>query len=397
LLTLLAVTRLVARAAAGEIPLDQPAKRTEETGATRDLSPLIAPIVERHKLPGMVAAVVQGDEPVALGAAGVRRKGSPERVTVGDRFHIGSCTKSMSATLLAMLVEEGKLSWTTTLAQTFPDLAESMHPDYRSVTLEQLLSHRAGMPKGLDRGGLWARLRLHRGRPTEARRLLLEGVVAQAPASEPGTEYLYSNAGYAAAGHMAEEVTGASWEELMRKRLFAPLGMTTAGFGAPGRGKVLDEPRGHRRSGDPVEPGPRADNPPAIGPAGTVHCSLGDWAKYIRLHLRGARGDAPMLGPATFDKLHTPRGDEPKYALGWLVVERRWGGGEVLTHAGSNTMWFAVSWLAPKRDFAVLVACNQGGDEAEKACDEAAWALIRDLLAAAPRATAGVVGGQDSG
>ncbi len=93
-----------------------------------------------------------------------------------------------------------------------------------------------------------------------------------------------------------------------------------------------------------------------------------------------------MLQPATFDKLHTPSANEPRYALGWRVVERRWGGGDVLTHTGGNTMWFAVTWLAPKRGFAVLVACNQGGDEAEKACDEAASALIGDLLAAEPRA-----------
>ena len=384
-LALVAVTGLPTRAMGAETGPDQTQAAWEEPRATRDLSPLIAPIVERHKLPGMVAATVQGHAPVALGAAGVRRQGIRVRVSVDDRFHIGSCTKSMTATLLAMLVEEGKLSWTTTLAQALPHLAESMHPDYRSVTLEQLLGHRAGMPEGRIRDSLWLRLRLHRGTPTEARRLLLEGVVSQAPAVEPGAEYVYSNAGYATAGHVAEVVTGKPWEELIRERLFAPLGMTSAGFGAPGRGELLDEPLGHTASGGPVEPGPLADNPPAIGPAGTVHCSIGDWAKYVRLHLRGAQGDARLLQPATFRKLHTPLGNEPPYAMGWLVVERGWGGGKVLTHDGTNTMWFAVTWLAPNRDFAVLVACNRGGDKAGKACDEAASALIRNWLSAGPK------------
>ena len=348
----------------------------------RDLSPLIAPILERHELPGMVAAVVEGERTVGLAAAGVRRRGSPEKVTVDDRFHVGSCTKSMTATLCAMLVEEGKLSWETTLGGTFPELAESMRPEYREVTLEQLLTHRGGMPSNVDRGLLFWHLRRLVTTPTDDRRSLLEGVVTKAPASEPGTKHLYSNTGYAIAGHMAEQVTGKSWEDLMRERVFERLGMSTAGFGAPGRADVVDEPRGHSVSGQPVEPGPLADNPPVIGPAGTVHCSIRDWAKYIALHLRGAQGDAKRLKPATFTRLHTPVGDQPpRYAMGWGVARRDWGEGDVLTHAGSNTMWFAVAWLAPRRDFAVLVASNQGGDEAEKACDEAAWALIRDWLA----------------
>ncbi len=349
--------------------------------APRDVSPLIAPIVERHGLPGMVAAVVEGKRTAALGAAGVRRRGDAKPVTVDDRFHIGSCTKSMTATLVAMLVEEGKLSWNSTLAAAFPELADKMRPAYRDATLEQLLTHRAGTPGELVGRPLWGKLRLHQGTPTEARRLLLEGVVTQEPVHEPGTAFLYSNAGYAIAGHMAERVTGRAWEDLLRARLFEPLGMSTAGFGAPGTKDRLDEPRGHRATGRPVEPGPFADNPAAIGPAGTAHCAIGDWAKYITLHLRGARGDAKLLEPATFCKLHTPLGEEHRYAMGWGVVERAWDGGDVLTHAGSNTMWFAVAWLAPRRDFAVLVAANQGGDDAAKACDEAAAALIRDVPA----------------
>ena len=66
--------------------------------------------------------------------------------------------------------------------------------------------------------------------------------------------------------------------------------------------------------------------------------------------------------------------------MGWIVAERDWGSGTVLNHAGSNTMWYAVTWIAPKKDFAVLVACNQGGDEAEKACDEASSLLIQEFL-----------------
>jgi hypothetical protein len=94
----------------------------------------------------------------------------------------------------------------------------------------------------------------------------------------------------------------------------------------------------------------------------------------------GARGgEKALLKPDIYRILQTPPfgGD---YALGWVVVEREWGGGKVLTHAGSNTMNLAVAWVAPLRDFAVLVVTNQGGPAAVKACDEAASALINLYL-----------------
>ena len=83
-----------------------------------------------------------------------------------------------------------------------------------------------------------------------------------------------------------------------------------------------------------------------------------------------------MLKREAYQKLHTPPfgGD---YALGWLTAERSWGGGKVLNHAGDNTMNFANVWVAPKRDFAILVCVNQSGDKAFKATDEAVGALIK--------------------
>ena len=62
--------------------------------------------------------------------------------------------------------------------------------------------------------------------------------------------------------------------------------------------------------------------------------------------------------------------------MGWIVAEQPWADGAALTHAGSNTMWYCVAWLAPKKNFAVLVATNQGGDAAAQACDDVAIALI---------------------
>jgi CubicO group peptidase (beta-lactamase class C family) len=316
----------------------------------------------------------------------------------------------MTATMIATLVKEGKLSWSTTLGDVFGDLNGTMDPAWKDVTLELLLTHRAGVPGDLSKDGLWGRLWRREGTPTQQRMRLVEGVLKNPPVHKPGTEFEYANAGFAIAGAMAEKVTGKSWEDLMHERVFGPLGMNSAGFGAPGTPGKVDEPWGHHDNGKPEPPGPLADNPAAIGPGGTGHCTIEDWGKYIALHLggetrrgdgettKGADGREPADGSAgrqpltvldlsgpEFVKLHTPfKGPGNEYAMGWGVAMRPWAkgpakadAGRVLTHNGSNTMWFAVVWLAPEKDWAVLACCNKGGDEAGKATDEAIWEMVK--------------------
>jgi CubicO group peptidase (beta-lactamase class C family) len=193
---------------------------------------------------------------------------------------------------------------------------------------------------------------------------------------------LYSNQGYAIAGAMLERVGGQSWEEMMQTMLFQPLGMQRAGFGAPGTEKDMDEPWGHTGTGrkpEPVPPGPSADNPPAIGPAGTVHCSIGDLAKYCAFHAAQGQYGPTLLGPESFRKLHTRCAPKVDYALGWVVQERNWGGGDVLMHTGSNTMWYATMWVAPTQHSAFVAATNIAHDQADDACDEAVKSLVERL------------------
>ncbi|HUN81514.1 MAG TPA: serine hydrolase domain-containing protein [Phycisphaerae bacterium] len=343
----------------------------------RRIDDLLKPIVEKQHVPGMVAALVEGDHVTAIGAAGVRKNGGEKAVTIDDQFHLGSDTKAMTATLIGMLVEEGKLSWTSTMSELFPDLADNMHPDWQKVTVEQLLTHQAGAPAHLETAPIWGKLWNFKGPLTKARRDVVEYVLSRPPEAQPGTKFIYSNAGYVMAGAIIEKITNKPWEDFIRERLFEPLGMKSAGFGAPGERKSESQPWGHSADGAAISPGPRADNPPAIGPAGTVHCNITDWAKFISLHLTGEKGGSKLLKAETFKKLHTPVG---KYAMGWGVDKRDWAGksGRVLHHAGSNTMWFAVVWIAPDENFAVLVMCNKADPAAQKACDQAVQALIHE-------------------
>jgi CubicO group peptidase (beta-lactamase class C family) len=342
------------------------------------LAGTLAPIRRRHNLPALAGAVVTSRGIRAEGAVGVRKHGDPTPVTLDDRFHLGSCTKGMTADILATLVEQGKLSWSMTLREALPDLAATMNSAYRDVKLDQLLGHRAGFteeswPSGMDFGDVWNLP----GAPTEQRAAYTAKVLREKPAHRPASRFHYSNRSYVVAGAIAERAAGASWETLMRERLFRPLGMTTAGFGPMGQPGRVNEPWQHTRQNGlpaPIIPVPRADNPTALGPAGTCHASIRDWAKYAAAHLKGERGEAAHLKPEALKRLHTaPYGE---YGFGWLVAERPWAGGTVLNHAGSNNQNYCVIWLAPLKDFAVLVMTNIGGAGIDAACDEAAGALI---------------------
>ncbi|HXU82985.1 MAG TPA: serine hydrolase, partial [Polyangia bacterium] len=297
-------------------------------------------------------------------AAGVRKQGDGRRATIDDRWHLGSDTKAMTATLAAMLVDEKRLAWGSTVGEIFSDWKD-LHRGFARVTLEMLLAHRGGAPaelSPLEWGRMW------RARDPAIERTRAVHALLREPPGKVG-DYRYSNFGYLVAGAMIEKVTGQAWEVVMRKRLFEPLKMGSCGFGAPASPGKIDQPWAHRRTGsglEPVAPGPQSDNPPSLGPAGTVHCGLRDWAKFAQLHLDEARGKGTLVSAASLAKLHTPwpGGD---YALGWLVERRE--GATVLAHDGSNTMFLARIWMVPAKNVAFLVATNAAGDEARNAMD----------------------------
>lgn len=372
---------LLAACAAG--PSRAPAPTPSDKGAVsaapapaEPISDLLEAARSEHGLPAVAALVLGQDGVLAEGAVGLRRADRDVPVTVEDLWHLGSCTKAMTATLAALLVARGELAWSTTVAEVFPDLA--VDPGWAAVTLEQLITHTSGAPAQLDQDGLWGRLWTFDGTPQEARRVLLAGVLAHPPEAPPGTRFLYSNAGFSIAGAMLEAVAGTPFEELMARELFAPLGMTGAGFGAPGApGEVL-QPFGHvLRAGalTPVELGPGDDNPPAISPAGRAHASLRDWGRFAALHLAGARGEAveaPFEG-VSFATLHRPHLES--YAMGWVVSAPGWCRGPLLWHNGSNTMWYCEVGLFPDEGLAVLVATNT----AHGSTREASAGILRAL------------------
>lgn len=278
--------------------------------------------------------------------------------------------------MLATLVADGTFvhGWETTLSQVFPELVDEIHPGYHAVTVWQLTSHTGGLVRDARRW--WAHTELA---VQERRYAILRENLADPPAEPVGT-YRYSNLGYMVAGAMAEKLTGKSWETLMEERLFAPLGMFSAGFGAPGTPNEVDQPWGHSRATTEASWVPsQLDNAAALGPAGTVHVSITDWAKFIRLWF-------PDVVPSILDRtalttVITPRVGED-YAGGWGVVYRSWAAGNALGHSGSNTYWYSSLWIAPNRGRAYLVVANSAEydlDQTHALLDSIIWSLINHV------------------
>ena len=181
-------------------------------------------------------------------------------------------------------------------------------------------------------------------------------------------------------GRSPRRRTGKSWEELVRERVFEPLGITRAGFGAPGTPGKLDQPEGHREAGGrlaALPPGPEADNPPALGPAGTINITMSDWMRFAADQMEGVHGRGKLLKPQTYRKLHTPV--TGNYALGWGAMLGADGTPSILTHTGSNGYWLADVRIYPKHDIIVLIAMNAGNAGAKAALDEIGKAMREKL------------------
>lgn len=341
------------------------------SGETQDGPVTLESIRKNAKVPALgVISIVDGEiQPAKV--TGLRKYRGSEAVTVDDKWHIGSCTKSMTATLAATFVEEGKLTWDTTIEEILGSEI-NVSNGAKEITLYMLVSNRSGIP-GSAPSKTWSNAWETNLKPDlEKRRLdYVESMLNEALDFQPGTKYTYSNSGFVVAGAMLATVGGKSWEALMKERIFKPLEMNSAGFGgAAGKGKE-DQPWGHHSPTKPQEPGPKDDNPDVLGPAGTVHVSLGDLAKYVRMHATHEIG--PVLKePETFTFLQSiAEENDGNYACGWNILERGWAQGPALMHNGSNTMNYCVIWMAPNRKFAAIAVPNTGPEDAAKAADQA--------------------------
>ncbi len=241
------------------------------------------------------------------------------------------------------------------MASLFPSVAA--HPAWTEVQVEDLLSHAAGLTDSfVDATWLNAR-RADAASAREQRSALVTRVLANPPPERRG-DYRYGNLNYVLVGSAIEQATGTSWEEAMRRELFAPLGITEAGFGPPPRtgpwGRMIEA--GFLK---PVDPSGVADNPAILWPSGGVHITASGYARFLSAFLRNG---TPLLRPETLTHLLKPSRPGLRYAGGWSLEGPTGASADMLTHNGSNTFWFATAIIDRTHGHGYAAVTNRGGE-----------------------------------
>ena len=323
------------------------------------LEKVVSRLRKERKLIGLGAMIMVDGKTIASGVDGERKKGSGVLLEIDDRWHIGSITKSITATTIARLVEKEKLNWSTTVGDCFGE-DTGIHSEWKSVTLVELLTHTSGAPANFPASTQFKRPPEGKER-VDARREAVLAILEKKPGSKPGESFKYSNVGFTVAGAMAEKKTGTSWEDLVRQEVFAPLKLEQAGFGPPKDDKKpLDQPRGHQKVAFFKRAvGVDEDNSPIMGPAGTVHMTLANLCTYGTEHMLGENGKGNLVNAETYRRLHTAKGND--YAFGWVVPKKnQWTKQRIIWHNGSNTMWFALLVILPESNAVIGIASNDG-------------------------------------
>ena len=275
-----------------------------------------------------------------------------------DRWHIGSCTKTFTAALWGRLVELGHAEWDMPLEQALTDLDRDIHPDWAGQTVDSVLWCRAGFKADLSPDQMrqaWDDSRPLADQRTDAARQALS-----APPDRPD-EFRYSNLGLIVVGAVIDRLAGAAFEQALDTHVLAPLGIESAGFGPPG--EIWGHPARFRLgnftvlAGPPTDPAdPFSDNPAVFSAAGTMHITMADWAKFVRVFTAGG---ANLLRDSTVDRLlRTPLGGAYGMTMGWSRTSVLPGVGYAMQ--GSNTMWSTAALMDNDRRRAALVACNDG-------------------------------------
>ena len=344
----------------------------------RDIDDLLTQIRKDNKTPAISVAIVQNGKVAEERVNGLREQGKTGSVQTNDRWQIGSIGKSMTSTLIAILIEKGVLRWDMTLGEALPKLR--MQHGYERVTLEQVMQHRGGIPQdmGYQREFI-ERITKGAETPTAVRAAYVADILQRAPIAAPGAKMHYSNGGYALLGYIAETRTGKPFEKLMQDTLFKPLGMQHSLIGFSGG---AGQPQGHALTENGLEVmNFEGKLPMMTAPAGGACCSIGDLARFAKCHLDGLQGKSTLLKQESFRRLHTPpttQEGEEKYACGWMIIDK--APVPFHEHNGSNGTFRADMRIYPSKNIAIVAIQNCGGEDEPAPTVQAILAIQRRLF-----------------
>jgi CubicO group peptidase (beta-lactamase class C family) len=349
-----------------------PLASTSQSTAPPDLDSYVASSMKTFDVPGMAVAIVKDGKTLVAKGYGVRKLGDPTAVDEFTTFGIGSNTKAFTTAALATLVDEGKLSWDDPVYQRLPGFV--MYDPYVSheMTIRDLLTHRSGM--GLGEGDL-----LFWPHTTYSRQDVIYKLRFMKPQSSFRSHYAYDNLLYMTAGQIIPAVTGTTWDDYVRQRIFAPLGMNHTDLSTTGYKAGGDYAYPHSRVDGKLQVIPFEDLDNAA-PAGAINSCAADMAKWVQLQLNRGKyvdHDGRLFTEQRSKEMWSaqtilPVGDLPAplaglkanfadYALGWGL--RDYHGRKLVGHTGGVGGFVSRVMLVPEENLGVVVLTNaeEGG------------------------------------
>jgi beta-lactamase class C len=347
--------------AAAAAPQSLPAARVNDTLA--DYQRWLDRLAERHAVAGLVTAVVIDDKVVMERAVGYADASAQTPITPDTVFRLASLSKAFATALAGILVQDGKLSWDTKLVDVLPYFKLKDAQAGAQATVSDILGQRLGLPKNTYDGMLEGEI------PYEELVRKLDEVDMTCGV---GQCYGYQNVAFGMIGDVVLARTGDFFYRLVDKRIFYPLGMTTASYGLAALESSQSWARPHRPSANGWIPFEPTETYYRVAPAAGVNASLHDMEKWLIAQM-GGRPD--VLPPSMLDVLHTPGVATPTelratpwrsarlksayYALGWRVYN--YGGETLIYHAGAVAGYRTMIGFFPKYHAGVVTLWNSTG------------------------------------
>lgn len=343
-----------------------------------ELDAILDEAVARFRLPGIAVGVIEDGKTVYVGTRGETVSGSGQPITSNTLFKIASNSKAMTASVLARLVDAGKLRWEDPVIKYLPSFRMYDPWVTQNMQVKDLLVHNSGLPEGGGDLMLWP----EPNRFTRAD--IVAGLAHIKPAYSFRSGYAYDNLLYVVAGEVAAAAGGASYEELVRREVFQPLGLSRCRVGAWRPDQVGDVAQPHTRVGD-RNVAANADiavEPLVSAAAGGIRCSLDDMLVWANNWLAPDAGQQAWLSAEQRQAAWVPRTPMPisarrrawdgtrlfAYGYGWRIADV--DGAYTVSHTGTLSGMYSVMTLLPDRRSGFVVLINGEADAARTVLNE---------------------------
>ncbi|HVM88228.1 MAG TPA: serine hydrolase [Puia sp.] len=351
--------------------------KSSEENRFNGLDTAFARVLKDWHAAGFAVAVVEKNKVVYAKGFGYRDYENKTPVTANTVFAIGSCTKAFTSTILGILRQDGKIDYDKPVRNYLPELKFYNDEMNNKITLRDMMCHRTGLPRHDYSWYLFS---------TTSRDTLIQRIQYMEPSAGLREKWQYNNFMFMAQGAVAEKITGKSWEDNVREKIFVPLGMNNSNFSVDDMAKNNDAASGYGLKNDSIIKKLDYYHIAAMGPAGSINSTVNDMAKWVITWINNGKFEGKEIIPAAHrnEAISSqmviggglPDKDNPdiyfaNYGFGWMLASYR--GHYRVEHGGNIDGFSASTCFFPSDSVGIIVLTNQNSS--------AVPPIVRNILA----------------